>query len=132
MTFVSLKHQTLALIFFVFIVNGNIFNTVARNCDKGKISLFCLDFSFAVDIVDHSLLIQQLETSLGILGFCLEWIFSYLSNRSFEVSMNNLHSTSSFFQFSVAQGYVRGPHSFFYTSELPRIILSFSLQSTSC
>ena len=46
------------------------------------------------------------------------------------VSINNSHSTLSSFPFGFSQGSVLGLLLFIlYTSELPRIILSFSLQS---
>ena len=76
------------------------------------------------------LLIQQLETSLGASRSCLKWISSYFFNRSFVVFISNSQSTPFSFTFGVLQGSVLGPLLFIlYTSELPRIISSFSLQS---
>ena len=95
-----------------------------------KYNEYCLDFSSAFDTVDHSLLIQQLENFFGISGFCLKWLSSYLSNRISVVSINNSHSSPSSFPFGVLQGSDLGLLLFIlYTSELPRIISTFSLQS---
>ena len=55
---------------------------------------------------------------------------SFLANRSSVVSTNNSHSTLSSFPFGVPQNSVLGLLLFIlYTSELPKIISSFSLQS---
>ena len=60
-----------------------------------------MDFSSAFEIVDYSLLIQQLGTSLGSSGFCSKLISSHLSNKSSIVSINKSHSIFSFFPFGV-------------------------------
>ena len=74
--------------------------------------------------------IQQLEPSFGISGSCIEWISSYLSNRSSVVSINNSHSTSYFLPFGILQDSVLGPLLFIpHSSKLPRISSSFFLQS---
>ena len=108
-----------------------IYNDSLFSCDKDNISLvLCLSFFSVFDTVDHSLLIQQFETSFGISGSCLKWISSHFSSRSFVVSINNFYSTPSFFPFGVLQCSVLGPLLFIlYTSELPKIISSFFLQS---
>ena len=81
-----------------------IYNDSLLSCDKGAICFFlCLYFSSASDAVDHSLLLQQLETSFGISGSCLKWISSYLSNRSSVVSENKFYSDFSFFPLGVFQ-----------------------------
>ena len=74
-----------------------IYEDSSLSSDKGNTSLLlCLNFFSAFDTVDHSMLIQQLETSFGISGTCLKWISSYLSNKNSAVSINNSHSTSCF------------------------------------
>ena len=99
------------------------------SCDKGDISLFlCLDFLSVFDTVDHSLLIQQLETSFGIFTSCLKWIFFHLFNRSSVVSMNNSHSTPFSFIWCLS-GFCSRSSFLFLRLELLRIISSLSLQS---
>ena len=66
----------------------------------------CLGFPSVFNTVDHSLLIQQLETSFGNFGSCLKWSSLYLSNKSFVVSINNFYSTP--FPFGVSQSSVLG------------------------
>ena len=85
------------------------------------------DFLAAFDNVNHSLLIQQLETSFAISGSYLEWISSYLSNRSSVVSISNFYSTHSFFPFGVLQGSVHGPLLFnLHTSKIARYFIILS------
>ena len=101
-----------------------IYNDSLIFCDNGNISLFlCLDFSSVFDTVGHSLLIQQVETSFGISGFCFKWISSYHSNSSSVVFINNSHSTFSSFLFGILQGSVLSPPlCSLYTSKLSKII----------
>ena len=81
-----------------------------------------------IESLSNSLVIQQLETSIGISGFFLKWIPSYLSNRSSVVFVNNSYSTFSSFPFGVLQASVFGSLLFIlHTSVLPKIIPSFSL-----
>ena len=105
-----------------------------HSCDKGDISLLlCLDVFSAFDTVNHSLLIQQLEIFFGYFGSYIKLISSFLLNKSFVVSVNNSHSNPYSFSFSVLQGSVLGPLLFSFCSfELPRIISSFTSESTSC
>ena len=81
-----------------------------RTHNSTKISPFFFTsiFLFAFDAVDHSLLIQQLETFFGLSVSCIKWITSYLSNRSSVVAINNSYSTLSSFTYGVPQGSVPG------------------------
>ena len=99
--------------------------------DSGKLSLLLsLDFSSAFDTVDHSLLLQHLNSSFVISGSSLSWPTSYLSNRFSAVSINNFSSSPLSFPFGVLQGSFIGPLLYIlYTSHLPCLIESFSFQS---
>ena len=94
--------------------------------DSGKLSLLLsLDFFSAFDTVDHSFLLQHLNSSFGISGFSLSWLTSYLSNRSSAVSINNSSSPFSV-PFDVPQGSVlESLLSILHTSHLPCLIESF-------
>ena len=48
-----------------------------------------LDISAAFDVVDHEILIQQLEEEFGITDTCRNWIMSYLTGRSAAVRVSS-------------------------------------------
>ena len=51
--------------------------------DLGKVSLLgLLDLSAAFDTVDHDILLWRLQNSFGIDGMALQWINSFLTNRT--------------------------------------------------
>ena len=51
--------------------------------DAGHVSLLALfDVSSAFDSVDHSILLQRLSTSFGLTDKSLEWLRSFLSERT--------------------------------------------------
>ena len=64
--------------------------------DNGLVSiLVLLDLSAAFDTIDHKLLLQRLEQSIGIKGTALDWFKSYLSDRFQFVHVNNDSSEHS-------------------------------------
>ena len=72
----------------------------------------------------------MLEKSFNITGSCISWLSSYLINRYSTVVLKNSVSKSSAVAFGVPQGSILGPLLFIlYTSDLPRIIHSFSFNS---
>jgi len=72
----------------------NALTTICRciytNCSEVRMRKFKLAFSLQWDtlhmIIDHDLLLQRLRVTFGINGTSLEWISSFLSDRTFHAA----------------------------------------------
>ena len=53
----------------------------AADCQKVTL-LSLLDMSAAFDTVDYTILLRRLETSYGVSGQVLQWLTSFLSDRT--------------------------------------------------
>jgi len=80
------------------------------SADKGFISvLVLLDLSAVFDTIDHDILLQRLNQSIGISGTALSWFKSYSSDRSQFVFVNDEASITTNISHGIPQGSVFGP-----------------------
>ena len=87
-----------------------VLNDIRLNTDSGKVSvLVLLDLSAAFDTVDHSILLNRLETWAGLSGTVLEWFRSYLEEQSYFVTIGSYESNRMAMTCGVPQGSVLGP-----------------------
>ena len=100
---------------------------VLMSADSGEHTvLVLLDLSSAFDTVDHNILISRLRDRVGMSGLVLKWFSSYLSKRSFSVSINNVLSETTELSCGVPQGSVLGPVLFLlYLLPLGQLIRKF-------
>ena len=90
--------------------------------------LILLDLLAAFDTIDHTILLNRLETTFGIKDTALKWIASFLTGRTQQVAIGDLGtdlgatSHPVTLTFSVPQGSVLGPILFsLYTVPLGKI-----------
>lgn len=97
--------------------------------DKGDYTLLCLlDMSAAFDTVDHIILLERLQKQYGLCGLALQWIQSYLHDRSQTVIYRSGKSQASAVKIGVPQGSVLGPLLFqLYTADIQNIIQAHNL-----
>ena len=71
--------------------------------------LVLLDLSAAFDTIDHSILLRQLEHGVGLSGRVINWLKSYLQERTFFVALGNYTSALAPLTSGVPQGSILGP-----------------------
>ena len=85
--------------------------------------LVLLDLSAAFDTVDYTILLNRLQSKVGILGKALDWFGSYLTGRKQRVSMQGTLSDRFDLKCGVPQGSCLGPLLFIiYSSKLFDIV----------
>ena len=88
-------------------------NDLLRAVDRKQgIILVLLDLSAAFDTIDHDILLSRLRENIGIDGLALDWIKSYLSNRTQSIYAGKMSSSKCSLPFGVPQGSVLGPKFF--------------------
>ena len=82
---------------------------IIRDIDqKNGVILVLLDLSSAFDTIDHTILIQRLQ-SYGVKGSALNWFRSYLTSRTQRVFIQNEVSQVTSIPYGVPQGSILGP-----------------------
>jgi hypothetical protein len=91
--------------------------------------LIGLDLSAAFDTIDHDTLLDRMKSVFGVTGAALQWVESYLRERSQYVSIGGEQSATSRSNVGVPQGSVLGPFLFsVYVSPISSVIASFGVQ----
>uniref|UniRef100_A0A8C5AN71 Reverse transcriptase domain-containing protein n=1 Tax=Gadus morhua TaxID=8049 RepID=A0A8C5AN71_GADMO len=87
-----------------------VFNDIFLATDSGhSVVLVLLDLTAAFDTVDLDILIARLEQWVGVSGTALKWFRSYLTQRSFCVSLAEHVSSTVPLLHGVPQGSLLGP-----------------------
>ena len=96
--------------------------------DGDGVLLVMLDLSAAFDTLDHGILLNRLEHTVGLKGSALSWMRSYLSNRHQQVHIDNAVSQKVQLSTGVPQGSVLGPLLFLlYILPLKSIIEAYNI-----
>jgi len=72
-----------------------VYNDLLLAADRGQVSALCLlDLTAAFDTVDQKLLFLRLERQFGLRGTAFMWFRSYLSGRTYPVTIQyNIEKT---------------------------------------
>ena len=87
-----------------------VLNDLRVSADNKDVSvLLLLDLTAAFDTIDHAILLQRLEHWIGLSGTALSWFHSYLTGRSYSVSLNGFESDTHDISSGIPQGSILGP-----------------------
>ena len=103
-------------------------STALRTDRRSQSLLILLDLSAAFDTLDIDTLIRRLQWTFGIDGSALDWIWSYLTDRSQFVHVGENKSGKVACEFGVPQGSVLGPILFtLYVAPVANVITSYDV-----
>ena len=84
-------------------------------------ALIALDLSTAFDTVDHSVLLNTLNSNFGIDGIALEWYNNYLAPRDMKIEIGKSYSEKKELTFSLPHGSCPGANLFnMYSSTISK------------
>jgi hypothetical protein len=110
-------------------VTNDLFNSTAAGMPS---ILLVLDLSAAFDCVSHTRLVRRLADDFGVDCSALNWISSYLADRTHFVKVSDQASVTVCSETGVPQGSVLGPLLFSaYVSPIDRLISSFEVKHVS-
>ena len=96
--------------------------------DRSHSGMFGLSAAF--DSVDHAILHKRLDDSFSIRGNAVNWIASYLSGMSQQVSVHGILASSFYLVFGMPQRSVLGPVLFLlHTADLVALVPGFGLSA---
>ena len=96
---------------------------IHKGFDEGLLTgMIAIDLQKAFDTIDHEILLSKMPL-LGFSNNTIEWFRSYLSNRTFHVSLNSYMSSAGKIICGVPQGSILRPLLFLlYINDMPQSV----------